>query len=72
MTKLCECVFQICVTKRGAEEEDDKVACARFVCDRERRGGGGGKERRDTEPKTRTPHKDVEKKEKDLTKLRHI
>jgi len=66
------------VTKRGAEEEDDKVACARFVCDRERRGGGGGggggggKERRDTEPKTRTPHKDVEKKEKDLTKLRHI
>ena len=27
------CVPDLCVTKRGAEEEDDKVACARFVCD---------------------------------------
>ena len=27
-----------------------------------RGGGGGGRGRRDTEPKTRTPHKDVGKK----------
>ena len=36
--------------------------CVCEVCVREAAGGGGREEARDTESKTRTPHKDVGKK----------
>ena len=39
----------------------EQVVCGQVVCERkeEEALGGGGRRRRDTEPKTRTPHKDV-------------
>ena len=40
------------------KEERDKVVCVKDYVWQEGRGGGGSR-RRDTEPKTRTPHKDV-------------
>ena len=38
-------------------------------------GGGGGRRRQDTEPKTRTPHKDVGKTKglvKEITPLKNL
>ena len=52
------CVKELCVTKLHARE---MCVCERIVCEREgaRRGGGWKEAGRDTEPKTRTPHKEA-------------
>ena len=59
VTKLCE-RLRVCVRERDVCE---RVVYERVVCERKKpRGGGGWKEAgRDTEPKTRTPDKDVGK-----------
>ena len=51
MSSLCVCVKFLYV----------KLLYVKFACVREAAGGGGGGGTRDTESKTRTPHKDVGK-----------
>ena len=49
---VCVCVTKLCANERWCE----------MVCDKVEGGGGGGaaaEAGRDTESKTRTPHKDV-------------
>ena len=60
-TKLC--VKGFCMRKLRRRVVCDQVVCDKVVCVKdyvwqEGRGGGGSR-RRDTEPKTRTPHEDV-------------
>ena len=38
---------------------EDRVCVSKLCVNKLAGGGGGGRRRRDTEPKTRTPHKDV-------------
>ena len=71
-TKLCVCVGKYCMLSLCVKllyvkfvcvkllYVKDKVACVREACVREAAGGGGT---RDTESKTRTPHKVMGKKD---------
>ena len=55
VSNLCDdklCVRKLCVSKLCVDN-------VWTMCGQETTGGGGGGGRRDTEPKTKTPHKDV-------------
>jgi len=61
VSKLCEdklCVDKWCEDKLCVDKLCGQVVWGK-VCEDKRRDEGGGRRRRDTEPKTRTPHKDV-------------
>ena len=56
----CVCVLSLCVLNFVCVR---RLLCVKFVCVKfcmfKEAGGGGGEGARDTESKTRTPHKDV-------------